>query len=251
MSFYTYLREIVNTVGLAYARFLCRREYLHRQFCGVNERPVEYAFVFKCLTRIWPINVLDIGTGQSSLPHLMSTCGFLVTAIDKMGQYWRYPANNRHYHIIYDDITATHLIDEFDLITCISVLEHIQEHDQAVQSMFSLLKPGGHLILTFPYNDHSYHGNVYDFPGSTVIEKPHFITQAFSRSELEGWLSANQAAIVDQEFWRFYTGDYWTCGERVQPPEQVSREMPHQVTCLLIRKGVAAEVATDVRQDSP
>lgn len=38
----------------------------------------------------------------------------------------------------------------FDLITCISVLEHIPEDQAAVRTMWSLLKPGGKLILTLP-----------------------------------------------------------------------------------------------------
>ncbi|MGA2462864.1 MAG: class I SAM-dependent methyltransferase [Thermodesulfobacteriota bacterium] len=38
----------------------------------------------------------------------------------------------------------------FDLITCISVLEHIPEDKLMVESMWSLLRPGGKLILTFP-----------------------------------------------------------------------------------------------------
>ncbi len=241
----------MNAIGLAYARLVCWREFVTSRFSGINERAVEYAFVFRQLAQLCPFTVLDVGSGQSALPHLMRTCGYMVTATDNIGAYWRFGMVNRHFHVINDDITATHLTGEFDVITCISVLEHIQEHDQAVQSMFSLLKPGGHLILTFPYNDRGYHGNVYDYSGSQVSEKPHFITQAFSRSELEGWLAANRGTVVEQEFWRFYTGDYWTCGERVQPPEQVSREMPHQVTCLLLRKGQGAETAVTPRQADP
>lgn len=38
----------------------------------------------------------------------------------------------------------------FDLITCISVLEHIPEDRDAVSTMWSLLRPGGRLVLTVP-----------------------------------------------------------------------------------------------------
>jgi len=38
----------------------------------------------------------------------------------------------------------------FDLVTCISVLEHIPQDAAAVQAMWSLLRPGGKLILTLP-----------------------------------------------------------------------------------------------------
>jgi SAM-dependent methyltransferase len=38
----------------------------------------------------------------------------------------------------------------FDLVTCISVLEHIPEDSGAVRAMWSLLRPGGRLVLTLP-----------------------------------------------------------------------------------------------------
>jgi SAM-dependent methyltransferase len=38
----------------------------------------------------------------------------------------------------------------FDLISCISVLEHIPEDKNALQIIWSLLRPGGKLILTLP-----------------------------------------------------------------------------------------------------
>ncbi len=38
----------------------------------------------------------------------------------------------------------------FDLITCISVLEHIPDDKKAIKKIWSLLKPGGRLVLTLP-----------------------------------------------------------------------------------------------------
>lgn len=38
----------------------------------------------------------------------------------------------------------------FDLITCLSVLEHIPSDRKAVSQMWSLLEPGGRLVLTVP-----------------------------------------------------------------------------------------------------
>lgn len=38
----------------------------------------------------------------------------------------------------------------FDLVTCVSVLEHIPDDRQAVATLWSLVKPGGRLILTVP-----------------------------------------------------------------------------------------------------
>jgi SAM-dependent methyltransferase len=45
---------------------------------------------------------------------------------------------------------AKYAAESFDLITCISVLEHIPADKNAVAVMWSLLRPGGRLILTLP-----------------------------------------------------------------------------------------------------
>jgi SAM-dependent methyltransferase len=40
--------------------------------------------------------------------------------------------------------------DSFDLVTCMSVIEHIPEDKDAVQKMWDFVKPGGRLLLTVP-----------------------------------------------------------------------------------------------------
>jgi len=75
--------------------------------------------------------VLDIGSGKSSWPHLMSICGFNVKAIDKMDGYWS-SYFNRHYKIYHDDITNSKTKEKFQFATCLSVLEHIPEHRSAM-----------------------------------------------------------------------------------------------------------------------
>jgi predicted SAM-dependent methyltransferase len=40
--------------------------------------------------------------------------------------------------------------ESFDIITCVSVLEHIPESNFAIRKMWDLLRPGGKLIITLP-----------------------------------------------------------------------------------------------------
>jgi SAM-dependent methyltransferase len=40
--------------------------------------------------------------------------------------------------------------DSFDLVTCMSVIEHIPEDKDAIQKMWDFVKPGGRLLLTVP-----------------------------------------------------------------------------------------------------
>jgi 2-polyprenyl-3-methyl-5-hydroxy-6-metoxy-1,4-benzoquinol methylase len=231
------VKKVIRRIGDVYIRYLCKREYTAQRYAAFNERAVEYRFVFQQLARYCPKEILDVGTGMTALPHLMANCGFVVTAIDNIKDFWPQGITNRHFYVINDDITSPKLQTAFDMITCVSVLEHIEKFDQAVRSMFSLLRPGGHLILTFPYNETCYAENVYMLEGSSAPRDFPFITQAFSRRELNQWIRNNNARLIDQEYWRYFTGEYWTVGARLPFPEQVQKDENHQITCILLKKG--------------
>lgn len=243
MSLRTLPRRLLDRLGALYVRDLCRREFRSQQFLGINERPVEYRFVFEQLTQAFPRTILDVGTGRTALPQLMRTCGFLVTAMDNIRDYWPDGMVNRHYHVMDDDILAPKAGGPFDFITCVSTLEHIRDHARAVRNMLSLLGPGGRLVLTFPYNEKAYVENVYALPGSIGADKYPFITQAFSRRELEQWTRDGGAQIVAQEYWRYFDGAYWTIGQRVVPPVRVEAGELHQISCVALLKGPAAASA--------
>lgn len=231
------LRKISDQVTAPLFEKIVEREFRSQSAGNINERPIEFGFVFKYLTQFYPKKVLDVGTGTTALPHLMRNCGFMVTAIDNVRDYWPSGMVNRHFHVIDDDITNTKLKEKFDFITCISVLEHVTQHQAAVKNMISLLNPGGHLILSFPFTNNTYVKNVYELPESSAKGKGMaFATQSYSQNEVASWLEDGKAEIVEQEYWNFFKGDFWTCGERIVPPKKVSKDERHQLSCLLIRK---------------
>lgn len=230
------IKSLVHKFGRLYNQKLCKVEYETQQYSWTNERPVEYRFVFQCLLSTNPKTVLDVGTGITALPSLMRDCGFLVTATDNIYDYWEKGMVNRHFHVVNDDITRTQIQQKFDFISCISVLEHIRNHEIAIQNMFGLLNNGGYLVLSFPYNENKYIDNVYKLPGAGYGQDFSFIGQMYSRNELDDWLGKNKAKIIEQEYWRIFTGDYWAFGEHVYPPKKVAREEKHQLTCILIQK---------------
>jgi len=230
-------KQTVKTLLSLYPNWICKREFEAQAFSRFNERPIEFSFVFRILGEIYPRTILDVGTGTTALPQLMRNCGFLVTATDNVRDYWPSGMSNRHYHVIDDDITDTRLSDTFDLITCISVLEHIQKPDDAICNMFSLVKTNGHLILTCPYNEKRYVKNVYKLPGSSYGKGAPYITQSYSRSELERWIRENHGTIIEHEYWQFWDGDHWTVGKQLIPPRRVTADDKHQLACILICKG--------------
>jgi len=205
---------------------------------SINERIVEFSFAFKWLSKICPLEVLDVGSGTGSWPHIIAHCGCKVTAIDKIGSYWKDGFFNRLYYVANDDITKARTTKQFDLITCISVLEHIPDHRAAISGMFGLLKPGGILVLTFPYNEKRYIDNVYKLSGSECFgENISYICQMFSREQIDNWLKENPGtAIIEQEYYKIFSGDFWTFGGRIYPPRKVEKGQKCHLTCIVFQK---------------
>jgi SAM-dependent methyltransferase len=230
------LKTLLKAVLNLGSQCTCKWEFRRQSFTRFNERPVELAFVFRQLARIYPRRVLDVGTGVTALPHLLRNCGCLVTATDKIKGYWPCGMVNRHYYIIDDDITESRLHGEFDFITCVSVLEHIENSDAAMNNIFRLLAPGGYLLLTFPYSEGKYIRNVYELPGSSYGQDFPFICQSYSRTDLDRWVRDNNGLIVEQEYWQFWEGAYWTLGRQIVPPRKTHTQGPHQLTCIVLQK---------------
>ena len=230
------LHRLYNVLGRWYLTPILLLEWKRPHFRQINERPIEYEFALKWLSKICPAEVLDVGSGTSAWPHIMANCGFRVTAVDKIKGYWKGIFFNRHYYIINDDITKPKLTRQFDLITCISVLEHIPNHKAAVRGMLGLLKPGGYLVLTFPYNEEQYVDNVYKLEGAGYGQDVQYVCQVFSRKEIDAWLKENPGKIIEQEYYEVFSGALWTFGERIYPPRKVKKEERCHLTCVLIRK---------------
>lgn len=222
-------------------REIDRRLYLHQMENELNERTVEYSFALKCIANLSPHTVLDVGSGDSPWSSLVHYCGCVVTAIDEMGSYYgKSFSHNRYFYVIKDDITKSKLTKTFDLVTCISTLEHIKDHCAAVRGIFNLTKSNGWLVFTFPYNETQYIDNVFKLPHS-IYETEYrrgipSICQVFSRREIDLWLQANQGKIVEQIYFDLFTGDLYGIGKRRPSPLEVKVTGKHHLTGILIQK---------------
>lgn len=225
-----------NLLGRLYLAPILWYEWRRVQKYSPNERPVEYAYALGWLWRNDVKTVLDVGTGVSSWAHLLAGCYFRVTAIDRIKGYWRGGYFNRHFRVVNDDITNPAIKERFDAITCLSVLEHIVDHRAAMKGMFKLLNPGGHLVLSFPYNENRYVENAYSLADAGYGQDKPYICQVFSRKEINEWVAENSGRIVDQQYYRVFEGEFWACGCRLYPCVQVERQERCHLTCLIIQK---------------
>jgi SAM-dependent methyltransferase len=233
------IKSAVHRAGRWYIRQLCLADSRDQQFSVHNERPIEYRFALASLAEVRPVSVLDVGTGTTAWPHLLSDCGYVVTAIDNIRDYWPEGMFNRHWAVLDEDIQRpVNLdVDAFDAITCISVLEHIDDHAQAMRNMATLLKPGGVLILTTPYAHHSPYANVYEHPEALYGTDSPYICRSSSATELQQWLALG-LTLERRELWRLFTGPVWATRARCCPwlPIEDSSQL-HQLGCFSFRKG--------------
>ena len=81
-------KQMLKNLLNCYPEWICRTEFESQTFTRLNERPIEFSFIFRKLGETYPRTVLDVGTGTTALPHLMRNCGFLVTATDNVRDYW-------------------------------------------------------------------------------------------------------------------------------------------------------------------
>ena len=218
------------------------KEHRYRKFNGINERPVEYAFLMESLSGLSVETVLDVGAGMTGLPRVLSHCGYTVDAIDSMGGI-----RNPYYYITPHDISISPPEGLYDFISCISTLEHIPEAGRAVENILAALNPGGYAVFTFPYCETQYIENVYDVDGVSYGDDYPYICQIFSRQQLDKWFADYD--IIDQEYWRKYTGELWGFGDPIDPVERVEGNELHQLTCLLIRKSEVAPVDAAIPTD--
>lgn len=236
MGFPKPLKTVVHRFGRWYVNRLCASDGQNQVFSHHNERPIEYEFALRALRDACPQKVLDVGTGTTAWPHLLRTCGFVVTAIDNIRDYWPSGMVNRHWPVLDVDILnpGNALPAGYDAITCLSVLEHIANHTTAVRNMVGLLATGGLLVLTTPYSEHNPFANVYKHPEALYGQDAPYICRSSSQIELKEWLAAG-LHLEHRELWRLFTGPVWATGSRCEW-QMVDENAPHQLGCFVFRK---------------
>ena len=230
------LKAFANRAGNSYIRRGCLAESRTQTFQHHNERAIEYRFALGCLARVRPKTVLDVGTGTTAWPHLLANCGFVTTAIDNVRDYWEDQMVNRHWTVLDIDITEPgEFHGPFDAVTCISVIEHIQDHLSAMRHMLQLLPPGGLLIVTTPYSHHEYCPNVYKRSDALYGQNLPYICRSHSEREVATWQRIG-ARLERRELWRLFSGPVWATGQRISWEQAESEEMPHQLGCFAFAK---------------
>jgi len=117
--------------------------------------PLRLDYIIKHAKGITNKKAIDIGCGGGILADSMAEKGAIVTGID-MGEA---PLSVAKLHqlesgqkVDYQQITAEQMAEthenQFDVVTCMEMLEHVPDPESIIQACAKLVKPGGDLFVS-------------------------------------------------------------------------------------------------------
>lgn len=126
--------------------------------------PLRLDFIAQHSDGLFEKKVVDIGCGGGILAESMAKMGASVTGIDMAEaslEVARLHGLESGVSVDYQCITAEALANqaqgEYDVVTCMEMLEHVPEPASVVQACAKLVKPGGHVFFsTLNRNPKSY-----------------------------------------------------------------------------------------------
>ena len=151
--------------------------------------------------------ILDIGCGGGILAEAMALKGASVTGIDMAEMSLKVAKLHLHeskldidYQLITAEEFAQQNAGEFDIVTCLEMLEHVPDAASIVAAAASLLKPDGHLFFsTINRNPKAF---VLAILGAEYIlnmipRGTHDYKNFIKPSELASAVRANQMEVID------------------------------------------------------
>lgn len=183
---------------------------------GLDERIIEYPWAFSRLSA-QSGKLLDAGSVLNfdyllRHPRLANKRIFISTLAPETQNFWW-----RGVSYTYEDLrTPCYREEYFDWIVCLSTIEHVG-HDNSVYTshgpatetrtgdyltflnqLRGLLRPGGTLLLSFPFGKAAHHGwfQVFDSSGvEKMIQefRPHLHSESYFRYTASGWKACSAA----------------------------------------------------------
>lgn len=116
--------------------------------------PTRLAYIEQGVNGLSAKSVVDIGCGGGILAESMARKGANVIGIDMASaslQVARLHALETQCEIDYRQITAEEFADQhseqFDLVTCMEMLEHVPDPASIIQACCAMVKPGGYVYI--------------------------------------------------------------------------------------------------------
>lgn len=153
------------------------------------------------------LKVLDVGCGGGLLSEGMAVRGAQALGIDMAGgalEVARLHALETGVELEYQQITVEELAEtragEFDLVTCLEMLEHVPDPASVIKACATLVKPGGHVVLsTLNRNPRSYLFAIVaaEYLLRMLPKGTHDYKQFIQPAELAAWARAADLSLQE------------------------------------------------------
>ncbi len=117
--------------------------------------PLRLTWIDNTVNGLNGLSVLDLGCGGGILSEAMAQRGAFVTGVDpadrsiKVAQiHGEKSQNGVDYLCGSSETLATSGTGDYDVITCMEMLEHVPSPEKEIENCSALLKPGGTLIVS-------------------------------------------------------------------------------------------------------
>lgn len=200
----------------------------------VDERVVEYPWLLSRLENGDGKVLLDAGStlnNQIILDHpaLVSYKKYIVTLAPESVCYWR-----RGISYVYDDLRALLFNDSsFDVVTCISTLEHVgmdntalytgnsafkenihEDYLKVIRELHRVLKPGGTCYLTIPFGQYQYDVFQQQFNADMLEDliktfNPAKVNEYYFKYEPSGWRIARHEDCTNARYFNVHKTKYF------------------------------------------
>jgi SAM-dependent methyltransferase len=153
-------------------------------------------------------SALDIGAGDGSFVEQVISLGFRrVIGVEPSAAPIAVSKSEIRGSIRHDVFRSRDFVgDQFDLVTCFQIMEHLREPQQLVLDVFSLLRPGG-LLVTVAHNINALSAMILG-TRSPIFDIEHL--QLFSKETLAALLwKSGFIGVCVLPIWNRYPVHYW------------------------------------------
>lgn len=128
----------------------------------IGDNNFTYFYTLKYLKKVLAqfgvqkLDILDLGCGVGTIDFYLVKKGHVITGIDISADaiaICNDVKDRFHFdeaQFVQGDVQHTHFGRKFDLIICSEVIEHVEDDTGLLETIHTLLKPGGVLLLTTP-----------------------------------------------------------------------------------------------------
>jgi len=178
----------------------------HKVLHKIN--PIRLSFIQKNVT-VAQKKCIDIGCGGGLVAEGLAALNASVTAIDMdevAVEIARKHANENfktiHYQVATAEHMASQMAEEFDVLTCLEMLEHVPNPVSVVEACAKLVKPNGIIIFsTINRNPIAYLGAIIgaEYLLNLVPKGTHQYQRFIKPSELFRWANDSQLELIEQK----------------------------------------------------